>query len=221
MGFWRWKVLPPKMKQLAEGLDLKTEPKKGSGLSLKLMKGASVCVAGGYSMEAIVTVPRNRDFAYIEDALRTVGEVKYSPEFEIALAKLKTGRARLFGGGQVSVTAEDAKGAEKTFEKAVKALLRAELCTQCGICAKACPRKAIRIKGGMKVDPEKCISCGKCESSCMVVHYYDKIMAGRSAPAPQACGTRPQQKSQHPGNKGKYRPHNRRPDSRKGGNRRR
>ena len=221
MGFWRWKVLPPKMKQLAEGLDLKTEPKKGSGLSLKLMKGASVCVAGGYSMEAIVTVPRNRDFAYVEDALRTVGEVKYSPEFEIALVKMKTGRARLFGGGQVSVTAEDAKGAERTFEKAVKALLRAELCTQCGICAKACPRKAIRIKGGMKVDPEKCISCGKCESSCMVVHYYDKIMAGRSAPAPQACGTRPQQKSQRPGNKGKYRPQNRRPDNRKGGNRRR
>ena len=221
MGFWRWKVLPPKMKQLAEGLDLKTEPKKGSGLSLKLMKGASVCVAGGYSMEAIVTVPRNRDFAYVEDALRTVGEVKYSPEFEIALAKMKTGRARLFGGGQVSVTAEDAKGAERTFEKAVKALLRAELCTQCGICAKACPRKAIRIKGGMKVDPEKCISCGKCESSCMVVHYYDKIMAGRSAPAPQACVTRPQQKSQRPGNKGKYRPQNRRPDNRRGGNRRR
>ena len=221
MGFWRWKVLPPKMKQLAEGLDLKMEPKSGSGLSLKLMKGASVCVAGGYSMEAIVTIPRNRDFAYVEDALRTVGDVKYSPEFEIALAKMKTGRARLFGGGQVSVTAEDAKGAERTFEKAVKALLRAELCTQCGICAKACPRKAIRIKGGMKVDPEKCISCGKCETSCMVVHYYDKIMAGRSAPAPQACGTRPHQKSQRPGNKGKYLPQNRRPDNRKGSNRRR
>ncbi|MBO4502438.1 MAG: phosphoadenosine phosphosulfate reductase family protein [Candidatus Methanomethylophilus sp.] len=221
MGFWRWKVLPPKMRQLAEGLDLRMEPKKGSGLSLKMMKGASVCVAGGYSMEAIVTIPRNRDFEYVEDALRTVGEVKYSPEFEIALAKMKTGKAKLFGGGQVSVTAEDARSAEKTFEKAVKALLRAELCTQCGICAKACPRKAIRIKGGMKVDPEKCISCGKCESSCMVVHYYDKIMAGKSALAPEACGTRPQQNTQHSKDKGKHRPHNRRPDSRKGGNRRR
>ena len=220
MGFWRWKVLPPKMKQLAEGLDLRMEPKKGSGLSLKMMKGASVCVAGGYSMEAIVTIPRNRDFEYVEDALRTVGEVKYSPEFEIALAKMKTGKAKLFGGGQVSVTAEDARNAEKTFEKAVKALLRAELCTQCGICAKACPRKAIRIKGGMKVDPEKCISCGKCESSCMVVHYYDKIMAGKSAPAPQACTTRPPQKTQHTKNKGKYRPHDRHPANRNGGNRR-
>ena len=197
MGFWRWKVLPPKMRQLAEGLDLRTEPKGGNGLSMKMMKGASVCVAGGYSMEAIATVPRNRDFSYVEDALRTVGDVKYSSEFEIALVKMKTGRARLFGGGQVSVTAEDAKGAEKTFEKAVKALIRAELCTQCGICAKTCPRKAIRIKGGMKVDPEKCISCGKCETSCMVVHYYDKIMAGKTAPAPDACATRPKQKTQN------------------------
>ncbi|MCQ2084715.1 MAG: phosphoadenosine phosphosulfate reductase family protein [archaeon] len=204
MGFWRWKVLPPKMRQLADGLDLKTEPKGGNGLSMKLMKGASVCVAGGYSMEAIATVPRNRDFAYVEDALRTIGEVKYSPEFEIALVKMKTGRARLFGGGQVSVTADDAKGAEKTFEKAVKALIRAELCTQCGICAKTCPRKAIRIKGGMKVDAEKCISCGKCESSCMVVHYYDKIMAGKSAPAPEACTTRPKQQTQTSKNKGGY-----------------
>ena len=221
MGFWRWKVLPPKMKQLAEGLDLRMEPKQGSGMSLKMMKGASVCVAGGYSMEAIATIPRNRDFAYVEDALRTVGEVKYSPEFEIALVKMKTGKAKLFGGGQISVTAEDARSAEKTFEKAVKALLRAELCTQCGICAKACPRKAIRIKGGMKVDPEKCISCGKCESSCMVVHYYDKIMAGKSAAEPQACPARPQQKTQHNNNKGKYRPQNRRPQNRNGGNRRR
>ena len=184
MGFWRWKVLPPKMRQLADGLDLRMEPKNSNGLSLKVMKGASVCVAGGYSMEAIATVPRSRDFSYVEDALRTIGEVKYSPEFEIALVKLKAGRARLFGGGQVSVTAPTAEDARRTFEKAVKALLRAELCTQCGICVKACPRKAIRIKGGMRVDPERCVSCGLCEKSCMVVHYYDKIMADKTAALP-------------------------------------
>lgn len=202
MGFWRWKVLPPKMKQLADGLEFKTEPKGGNGLSMKLMKGASACTAGGYSMEAVATVPRNRDFSYVEDALRTVGEVRYSSEFEIALAKMKTGRARLFGGGQVSVTAADAAGAEKTFEKAVKALIRAELCTQCGICAKTCPRKAIKIKGGMKVDPESCVSCGACEKSCMVVHYYDKIMAGKSAPAPEACSAHPSGKTQNTGGRG-------------------
>lgn len=196
MGFWRWKVLPPKMRQLADGLDLRTEAVGGDGLSLKVMKGASVCVAGGYSMEAIATVPRRRDFSYVEDALRTVGEVKYSPEFEIALVRMKSGRARLFGGGQVSVTADDADSARNTFEKAVKALIRAELCTECGICARSCPRKAIHIKGGMRVDPDRCVSCGQCERSCMVVHYYDKIMAGKTVSAPGT--TAPEQKTQMP-----------------------
>lgn len=77
----------------------------------------------------------------------------------------------------MSVTAPDAKNAKAVFGRAVKALIRAELCTECGICAKGCPRRAIRISGGMRVDPSKCSSCGKCERSCMVIHYYDKLMS--------------------------------------------
>jgi len=141
-----------------------------------MLKGASPCAAGGYSMEAIVNVPHNRDFSYVEDALRTVGDVKYSSEFEIALLKMPNGRAKIFGGGQVSITAPDAKNSKKVFERAVKALIRAELCSECKICEKRCPRHAITIKGGMRVDPNKCNSCGRCEESCMVVHYYDKLM---------------------------------------------
>ncbi len=176
MGFWRWKVLPPKMIQLSEEMQISLKPKKASGPSMNLLKGASPCTAGGYSMEAVINVNRERDFSYVEDALRTVGEVKYSPEYEIALLKTPIGRAKLFGGGQVSVTAPDAKNAKKVFEKAVKALIRAEMCTECGICAKKCPRRAITIKGGMRVDPERCNSCGRCAESCMVIHYYDKLM---------------------------------------------
>lgn len=177
MGFWRWKVLPPKMVQLAEGMDLRTAPSKGGRMSLKMLKGASVCTAGGYSEEAIATVPRNRDFSYVEDALRTVGEVKYSPEFEIVLLKTPKGRAKVFGGGQISVTAASARDAEYVFERTVKGLLRAQLCTSCGICAKGCPKHAIRISGGLRVDPDRCNRCGKCERSCMVIHYYDKMIS--------------------------------------------
>lgn len=173
-GFWRWKVLPPKMIKLAQDLDLRTEPSKASNISVNMLKGVSPCAAGGYSIEAVVTVPRHRDFAFIEDALRTVGKVQYSSEFEIALLRTKIGTVRLFGGGQVSVTAGNAHDARVLFEKAVKALLRSQLCTECGICAKSCPQRCITIANGMRTD-DRCTACGKCESSCMVTHYYDKL----------------------------------------------
>jgi phosphoadenosine phosphosulfate reductase len=183
IGFWRWKVLPPKMIQIAKEMNLDMRPKKETGPCLKMMKGASPCVAGGFSIEAVIDVPSKRDFAYVEDSLCIIGEVRYSPEFEIALLKTKIGRSKLFGGGQISVTSGTIRDAETLFERTAKALIRAEMCTECGICAKGCPKKAISISGGFKVDRKKCVMCGKCERSCMVVHYYDKIMkqAGSSS----------------------------------------
>ncbi|MCL2333925.1 MAG: phosphoadenosine phosphosulfate reductase family protein [Candidatus Methanoplasma sp.] len=175
IGFWRWKVLPPKMIQIANEMSLDLRPKRETGPAVKMMKGASPCTAGGFSMEAVIDVPAKRDFSFVEDSLSVIGEVKYSPEFEIALLKVKRGRSKLFGGGQISVTAETMKEAEMLFERTAKALIRAEMCTECGICAKGCPKKAITINGGFRVDQKKCIRCGKCERSCMVMHYYDKI----------------------------------------------
>lgn len=176
MGFWRWKVLPPKMVSLAKDMDLDLKPKKSNGPEIKMMKGASPCSAGGYSVEAVLDVPMNRDFSYVEDSLAVVGDVKYSPEFEIALLRTPKGRAKLFGGGQISITSNTEKDASDLFERSVKALIRAEMCTECGICAKGCPRKAVTIRGGFKMNRDKCNRCGKCERSCMVIHYYDRIM---------------------------------------------
>jgi len=175
VGFWRWKVLPPKMMLIANEMDLDLKPKREAGPGLKMMKGASPCAAGGFSMEAIVDVPSKRDFSFLADSLSVIGEVKYSSEFEIALLKTKAGRSKVFGGGQISVTAGSMKETEILFERTAKALIRAEMCTECGICAKGCPKKAVSINGGFRVDQKKCTRCGKCERSCMVVHYYDRI----------------------------------------------
>lgn len=177
MGFWRWKVLPPKMVRLAEDMDLRTEPERGGEPAMRMLKGASSCAAGGFSVEAVANIPRSRDFSSVAEALRTIGEVRYSDEFEIALVRTRDATAKLFGGGQISVVSDSLDGAERMFERAAKALLRAQMCTSCGICAEKCPRKAITIKDGLRVDPEKCDSCGICERSCMVVHYYDKMMS--------------------------------------------
>ena len=176
LGLWRWKALPPKMVQIVDEMGLDVRPKAQPGPSVRMLKGASPCAAGGYSVEAVVSVPRRRDFSYVEDALRTVGDTRYSDEYEIALLRLPIGRARLFGGGQVSVNSRDARGAKEVFGLAVKALVRAMMCTECGICAKGCPRRAITIDGGMRVDPSRCVACGKCSKSCMVVHYHDRLM---------------------------------------------
>ncbi len=157
-------------------LDLR--PRVAQGPSMRMIKGASPCIAGGYSMEAVVTIPQVRDFSYVADILRTVGDVRYDGEYEIVLLRLPIGRARLFGGGQVSVNSPDEISAKKIFERAVKALIRAQMCTSCGICEKGCPRHAITMSDGMRVDPDRCTSCGRCERFCMVVHYYDKLMSG-------------------------------------------
>lgn len=219
MGFWRWKALPPKMRQLANDLDLRTEPEGGS-LSLRMLKGASVCTAGGYSAEAVVTLPSKVPFERLAEGLCTVGKVKSSPEYEIALVRTPDARAKVFGGGQVSVTAETEKDAERMFTSTVKALIRAGLCTSCGICEKACSKGAIRIKDGLHIDPSRCNACGKCEKSCMVVHYYDKIMAGRTVDIPKAQKPRrqpPKDNRSRGANRGR-RPYGK--DSRSGGNRR-
>lgn len=183
MGFWRWKVLPPKMVKLAEDLDLRTVPKKADGPTIRMLKGASSCAAGGFSVEAIAKIPRSRDFSSVAEALRTIGEVRYSDEFEIAMVKTKGATAKLFGGGEISVVSNTLEGAETMFERAAKALLRAQMCTSCGICAEKCPRRAIVIKDGLRIDPERCNSCGMCEGSCMVVHYYDKMITTDSKSA--------------------------------------
>jgi phosphoadenosine phosphosulfate reductase len=66
--------------------------------------------------------------------------------------------------------------AQQIFEAGAKALLRAQLCTQCGICIRNCRTKAITIDRGLIVNEERCTRCGKCAEACVVAHYYDKLV---------------------------------------------
>lgn len=63
MGLWRWRNLPAKMAKIAADLNLCIKPNTKSGPSISIVRGASSCVAGGYSIEAIFTPQRNRDFS--------------------------------------------------------------------------------------------------------------------------------------------------------------
>lgn len=177
LGFWRWKVLPPKMQKLAEEIGLKVPQMRADMMQLRTTSGLALCTTGGYSMEGLLTLPRRRDFSRIVNTLRTVGKVKFTPEFEIALVKDKECTLKVFGGGQIVATGPTSEKTQKIFERGAKAFLKAQLCTRCGICAKQCRQKAIHIEDGPIVDPERCDHCGRCDEACVVAHYYDKLVA--------------------------------------------
>jgi phosphoadenosine phosphosulfate reductase len=178
-GLWRWKVLPPKMRQLADEVNLKVPQARSDRLELRMTKGVSPCLTGGYSIEGVLIVPKRRDFSSIGEALKTVGKVKLSEEFEIALVKNREGTVKVFGGGQVLATAATEGAAQKLFESGVKAILKAQMCTRCNICVKNCPQRAIRIEEGPVIFEERCNQCGRCTDACVVAHYYDKLVSGK------------------------------------------
>lgn len=176
-GFWRWKVLPPKMRQLAEEINLTAPRHRSDRMELRTTKGLDLCLTGGYSTEGVLTLPHSRDFTKVAEALKCVGKVRHSPEFEIALVKDKDCTLKVFGGGQIVATGPTADRTAKVFERGVKSYLRGQLCTRCGICVKQCRQKAIRIMDGPVVDQDRCDHCGRCEEACVVAHYYDKLVA--------------------------------------------
>ena len=177
LGFWRWKVLPPKMQLLAEGADLKVPRQRADRLKLKLVKGVSPCVTGGYSVEGVISVPTRRGFDKVGEAMKAVGRTKFSEEYGVALTKSGSATIKAFAGGQVVANAPTPELATRAFQAGVKAFLRAQLCTKCGICVKNCPKRAITLDDGIRVDEERCASCGKCVEACVVAHYYDKLVA--------------------------------------------
>ena len=60
-------------------------------------------------------------------------------------------------------------------------VIKQELCSACHRCRTGCPVQAIRFKNAKYwIDPEKCISCGKCVKVC-----HNGCISAPEHPAPQ------------------------------------
>jgi len=182
-GFWRWKQLPPKMRALADKIGLVVKEKRADTLELKVIKGVSPCVAGGYSIEAVIRTPEAKGLRRTSELLKTVGDVRPAEDLGVALVALADGNAKVFAGNQISAVGKTPKDAEMLFGKVARAVLRANMCTKCGICVRACPSKAITLKDAIYVDQDRCDRCGKCAESCVVAHYFDKLAGEIRAPS--------------------------------------
>jgi len=179
-GFWRWKQLPPKMRALADRMNIEAKPRRADTLNLHVIKGVSPCAAGGYSVEAVLEMPQAEGLRQTAELLKTVGEVEHVEDFGVVLVKARTGNAKVFAGGQISAVADTPKDAVRLFDDVARAALRANMCTRCGICVRTCPTKAIRLDDLLSVDEGRCDKCGKCAESCVVAHYFDKLAGQES-----------------------------------------
>ena len=181
-GFWRWKQLPPKMKELAQRLGVMVGPVRADTLDLKVLKGVSPCTAGGYSVDGVLMTAGTPTLRSIGEMLKVVDDVDLSEEFGVARVDSDGGRLRIFAGGQISAAAETPATAKELFEKGARAVLRASLCTQCGICERTCRQGAVSLDPELTVDTDKCTRCGECVDSCVVAHYFDKLSSGLDGP---------------------------------------
>lgn len=174
-GFWRWKQLPPKMRDLANRLGIEVKPKRADTLTLHVIKGVSPCAAGGYSVEAVLNMPETKGLRQVSELLKTVGNVDLVEDFGVVMVETDKANAKVFAGGQISAVDSTPKDASEYFDKVSRAVLRANMCTKCGICMRTCPTGAIKVEDAISVDADLCDNCGKCAESCVVAHYFDKL----------------------------------------------
>ena len=173
-GFWRWKELPPKIRRLAEEHGIFTLAKENfKNFEIEVVGGISPCRSGGFSIEAGIKGIREKEIA---NYINVLGNTVYVKEMGILLVKTSIGTVKFFSSGNLFVSSETKEKAISLFKNVTKQLIRFTHCTGCGICIKACPIEAIFLNERRLYVSEKCIRCGKCAESCIVIKYFDKFV---------------------------------------------
>ncbi|WP_242492648.1 phosphoadenosine phosphosulfate reductase domain-containing protein [Methanolobus psychrotolerans] len=175
-GLWRWKELPPKMVKLCEEMGISVSGREvASPFSIEVTSGISPCRAGGYSIEGSV---QGLSMKKAGNIMNIIGKPSFSEELGLLLVKNTSSTVKLFSSGSIVVNADNREEADRQFAELSRQLLRIHMCTGCGICLNACPVKAIILDGAKRVEiSEKCIRCGKCTDSCVIVRYSGKMNA--------------------------------------------
>ncbi|MEM3512971.1 MAG: phosphoadenosine phosphosulfate reductase family protein, partial [Thermoplasmata archaeon] len=159
-GLWRWRKLPPGIKEYIGGIEIKHVER---GIELKLADGYAPCV-GGYKIGGVYTT--KFELARVGNLLNIIGVVRCQEEMcEIEFAQV-------FAEGAIAVKGKDEQEMRSNLEKVHAVIMKAVSCVKCGICIGRCPQKAISFdEKGIKIDAEKCQHCGTCLQPCPAVVY--------------------------------------------------
>jgi phosphoadenosine phosphosulfate reductase len=170
-GLWRWKKLPPQLKELAakKGINLIPRSDAPGTLTFTVTSGYRPCKQGGISAEGSFNAAIDLDKLEETSMLETVGKAAY---IEGAVSLLQgEDRAQVFASGTVTARSDTDKKARSLMRKVELSVRRALQCSGCGVCVGKCPGGRIRIIKGAAVIAEGCTCCGKCIEACPVVRF--------------------------------------------------
>ena len=181
-GFYRFKVPPPHMRNIAERTGISDSLKnarriRGIEEPIVVVEGNRSCRTGLIKEGAVSDkVP----WEHLVNLLNIMGKVEETEEgnsISVWPTGWKSNRpaVEVFRDSAVVIRSRGGEGMKNRTRDLFSVVLRAEGCTGCGVCVGRCPVNAIVIKDGRaRIDPERCLHCGKCLGLCPAEDFrYD------------------------------------------------
>ena len=173
-GLWRWKNAPKSIreevhrisgKEVSELTKQTKTPEKGP-LTMKVQEGYSPCTIG-YSIEAALSRPINLE--NVKPFCHSLGwVVEMDPDGEYVTADYIT----IYREGSIISKANVENDARSHIDHAFQAIVRAEQCVGCGLCAARCDPGALYMENGkVHIHEDDCIFCRDCFGPCPSVNF--------------------------------------------------
>ena len=166
LALWRWKRIPPAMRNKLEelGIALPRTVGRSKGTAPFALNRTGVyrpCTSGGLSSEGIFSC--NLDLERVANLMNAIGPVELK-EGEMAM----TDGIVVFSEGAVTIKGEDEDEIDGRSNMLEKIVRRAMFCVGCGICAARCKNDALIVDERAVIDPKSCSHCGECLGPCPV-----------------------------------------------------
>ena len=170
-GFWRWKDLPPQLKEIAKkkGINLIPTGSNENSLNFTVTSGYRPCKQGGISADGGFDCPVDLGRLEQTGTLEAVGKATYMEG--VAMVISGENRAQIFASGSVTARSDSDRDARKLMKRIELSVRRALFCSGCGVCVGKCPQGLIKMKKGLAIINEGCTHCGKCIEVCPVVKF--------------------------------------------------
>jgi phosphoadenosine phosphosulfate reductase len=172
-GMWRWRAVPPSIRQELEkvGISVKAEPKedvpRDGNLKLFMQKGISPCTMG-YSIEGAFDRCLHLDL--VANVMNMIGEVTVNEGEGWASVNGIT----VFEEGALMGKDADTEKLREKVERVRRTVVKAEECVGCGVCTGRCSEGALRLElGRIHVEVGKCVHCGRCVEPCPAITFGD------------------------------------------------